>query len=755
MMNSYFRLIFFAISVCTLRACMNDQSSEERTASPKTIHIEKGFKTVRTVEMNPPYEPLPVEESLTRFRLPEGYRLEIVASEPMISEPTAIAWDGNGRMYVAQMETYMQTIDADGQDQPISRIMRLEDTDNDGRMDKSAVFVDSLLSPRMILCVGKEVFVNETNSFDIHAYEDVNGDGLADTKRIVYSKPEKAYGNVEHQRTGLDWNIDNRIYVTTDLESYRYQNGKLVADSLIYGNNGQWGLTHDDVGRLYFSLAASSVAASGFHVNPLYGQFDIFDRKEDSIFRLVWPGVKTPDANARLRADSTLIEFTSSCGQSVYRGDRLPSSIYGDYFACEPVGRLVRRAKITENDGVIKLHNAYQEDEFITTSDPNFRPVNTYSGPDGCLYIVDMYRGIIQESEWVRPGMAIYDQVKSKGLDKNIRRGRIYRLVHESTNRGPQPKMLDESSEKLVSYLTHPNGWWRDQAQKELVVRNDISMLPALKKLFQDDTAPNFGSLHALWTIDGLGKMDKETVLSALGNSNPQIRKAGIRLSEQYILNGDQEILKKLFSMRDDESKEVIGQLVVSLNQRGNAFAKEQVEDILQGYKNHALLSGIKNMLVSNEEKRKFGAKMVALHEDARKRVIKGAEIFSSLCASCHGPKGVGLPNKIAPPLIGKIKLLNNREATIKILLHGLKGPVEGVTYPDIMVPMKNYGDEWIASVLNYVRFELSMQSFPDLPVKYFNSLAITPGEVEALRKQYANRKEPWTWEELLLKKKK
>ena len=754
-MKNFCHLLLFAVSLFILRACINEQSADEITASFKKVDTEQGFKTTRKVEMNPTYEPLPVEESLKKFRLPEGYRLEIVDAEPMISEPTAIAWDGNGRMYVAQMETYMQTIDAQGQDQPISRIMRLEDTDNDGRMDKSTAFVDSLLSPRMIMCVGKEVFVNETNSFDIHAYEDKNGDGVADSKRTVYSKPEKAYGNVEHQRTGLDWNIDNRIYVTTDLESYRYRNGKLIADSLIYGNNGQWGLTHDDVGRIFFSLAASSVAASGFHVNPVYGQFDIFDHKEDSIFRLVWPGVKTPDANARLRADSTLIEFTASCGQSVYRGDRLPSSIYGDYFACEPVGRLVRRARITDRDGIIKLHNVYDADEFITTSDPNFRPVNTYTGPDGCLYLVDMYRGIIQESEWVRPGMPIYDQVKSKGLDKNIRRGRIYRLVHDSTTRGPQPKLLDESSEKLVSYLTHPNGWWRDNAQKELIARNDLSVLPALKALFQKNGGPlDFGSLHALWTIDGLGKMDKEIVLAALDNSNRHIRKAGIRLSEKYILNGDKEMLNKLLSMKNDQSKEVIGQLVLSLNQSNNASVRKEVEGILLKYESHELMSGIKNMLVSNEEKRKFGSKMVALEEVARNRVIKGSQIFSSLCSSCHGVKGMGLPNKIAPPLIGKIKLLNSREASIKILLHGLKGPVDGVTYPDIMLPMKSYDDEWIASVLNYIRFDLSMQSFPDLPQKYLNSLAITPGEVSALRKQHAGRTEPWTWEELLQKKK-
>ncbi|HET9277503.1 MAG TPA: cytochrome C, partial [Flavitalea sp.] len=689
-MKNFCHLLLFTISLFILRACINNQSIDEKTVFSEKVDYEKGFKTTRKVEMNPTYEPLPVEESLKRFRLPEGYHLEIVVAEPMISEPAAIAWDGNGRLYVAQMETYMQTIDAKGQDEPISRIMRLEDTDNDGRMDKSTVFVDSLLSPRMIMCVGNEVFVNETNTFDIHAYEDENGDGVADSRRTVYSKPEKAYGNVEHQRTGLDWNLDNRIYVTTDLESYRYQNQKLIADSLIYGNNGQWGLTHDDVGRIFFSRAASSVAASGFHVNPVYGQFDIFDHKEDSIFRLAWPGIKTPDANARLRADSTLIEFTASCGQSVYRGDRLPPSIYGDYFACEPVGRLVRRAKFTDSDGVIKLHNVYNEDEFITTSDPNFRPVNTYSGPDGCLYLVDMYRGIIQESEWVRPGMSIYDQVKSKGLDRNVRRGRIYRLVHDSTIRGPQPKMLDESSEKLVSYLKHPNGWWRDNAQKELIVRNDFSVLPELKKLFLNVVTNQVSSyisavarLHALWTIDGLGKMDKQTVLVALSDADQHVRKAGIRLSEKYILNGDEEILKKLLSMKNDQSKEVLGQLVLSLNQSNNASIRVFIEDIFLKYETHALLSGIKHMLVSNEEKKKFGAKLVSLQDDARKSVIKGSKIFSSLCSSCHGPKGTGLPNKIAPPLIGKIKLLNNREASIKILLHGLKGPVDGITYPD------------------------------------------------------------------------
>ena len=342
-----FRLAAFLIPLLFLVSCRVNTSGEADDGPRiNEAQEERGFASKRKVEMNPSPEPLPVEESLKKFRLPAGYRLEIVASEPMISEPAAIAWDGNGRMYVAQLETYMQTIDAKDQDKPRSRIMRLEDTDNDGKMDKSSVFVDSLLSPRMLLCVGDEVLVNETNTFDIHAYRDQDGDGHADSKRTVYSKGTKAYGNVEHQRTGLDWNIDNRIYVTTDLITFRYRNNKLIADSLAYGNNGQWGLTHDDYGRIFFSRAASGTAASGFQINPVYGQLDIFDPYEDSVFRLVWPGVKTPDANDRLRADSTLVKFTAVCGQSVYRGDRLPTSMQGDYFATEPVGRVVRRAKI-------------------------------------------------------------------------------------------------------------------------------------------------------------------------------------------------------------------------------------------------------------------------------------------------------------------------------------------------------------------------------------------------------------------------
>jgi len=285
-----------------LIACKDSSKTDQKN----TEEVE-GFASSRTVS-NPSPAHLSPEESLKTFRIPIGYHLEIVASEPMIKEPVAIAWDGNAKMYVAQMETYMQDVDATGEQQPNSRIMLLEDTNGDGKMDKSSVFVDRLLLPRMILCVGHELLVNETNTYTINAYKDTNGDGIADEKRTVYQSDAKDTKNLEHQHSGLDWNIDNWIYVTVDPVRFRYKNGMLQADSLTSGSNGQWGLTHDNYGRLFFSRAGGENAGSGFQINPVYGQLEFDDAYDDSTFGAVWPIIKTPDVQGgaeRLRSDST------------------------------------------------------------------------------------------------------------------------------------------------------------------------------------------------------------------------------------------------------------------------------------------------------------------------------------------------------------------------------------------------------------------------------------------------------------------
>lgn len=731
---------------------------EANATSNKIIKDEPGFAFPRKVDPNPATVPLSPEESLKTFRLPKEYHLELVASEPMISEPVAIAWDGNGRMYVAQMETYMQTIDAKGEGEPKSRIMLLEDTNDDGKMDKSSVFIDQLVTPRMLLCVGNELLVNETNTFNIYAYKDSDGDGKADQKRVVFQTNQKAYGNVEHQRSGLDWNLDNWIYVTTDPVRYRYTNGRLQADSLIYGNNGQWGLTHDNYGRLFYSRAASGIAASGFHLNPVYGQLDLFDTYADSVFAATWPAIKTPDVNGgvmNLRADSTLISFTAACGQSVFRGDRLPETIKGDYLVAEPVGRLIRRAGISERDGKVQLKNVYEQDEFITSTDMNFRPVNTYTGPDGCIYIVDMYRGIIQESAWAQPGSFLYDQIISKGLDRNIRNGRIYRLVHDGFERGPKPKMLDEPTAKLVTYLDHPNGWWRDNAQKEIIVRNDTTAIADLQKIASGKKGilskiPSaLGRIHALWTLEGLNALNNDLVCRAIEDTDTRIRKTGIWLSEPYLQKSDPQVMEALESIKDDEHVEVLGQLVLSLDYSNAERARNTIREILSKNTTNELLAGIANTMKKNEEIRKYGAKLVGLKETDRRRVLNGAVIFQSFCAACHGTEGQGLPTQIAPLLVNKFRLLEYKEGVIKILLHGLKGPVDGKAYPDPMPAMAANSDEWIASVLNYVRYDLGMKSFPKMGEGYIDFVLVQPEQVRKIREEFAYRKTPWTWEEI------
>ncbi|MBO9683221.1 MAG: cytochrome C, partial [Flavisolibacter sp.] len=296
----------------------------------------------RTFDSTPSVEYLTPEESMKSFNLPAGFRLELVASEPMIKEPVAIAWDGNARMYVAEMLTYMQDADATNEQKPYSRISLLEDTDNDGKMDKSTVFIDSLLLPRMILCVNNELLVNETNTITIHAYKDTNGDGKADQKRTVFENADYRVqdANMEHQRSGLDWNLDNYIYLTYDPVRFRYKNGMLQADSIYSGPGGQWGVTHDNYGRLFLSSAGSETPLTRVQMNPSYGALDMPDQFSPE-FQEVYPIVATPDVQGglmRLRADSTLNHFTGACGQSIYRGNTLPKDMVGDYIICEPVG---------------------------------------------------------------------------------------------------------------------------------------------------------------------------------------------------------------------------------------------------------------------------------------------------------------------------------------------------------------------------------------------------------------------------------
>jgi mono/diheme cytochrome c family protein/glucose/arabinose dehydrogenase len=719
--------------------CKVTQSSLKRDADGKII-----------VNTSPSPEYLSPQESMKTIHLQRGYHLQLVASEPMINEPVQIAWDGNGRLYVAEMNTYMQDANGTGEGKAVCTIKRLEDTNGDGVMDKSVVFIDKLVLPRMILPLDDRLLVAETYDNSIYSYRDSNGDGVADEKKKVFTNESENKANLEHQRSGLVWNLDNKIYVTVENVRYKFDDGMLKTEYLHEGPGGQWGLANDNYGRLYFSAAGGEAPALGFQQNPAYGRLDFGDQYNDE-FQAVWPIISTPDVQGgvgRLRPDSTLNHFTACTGQSIFRGNSLPADVNGDLFICEPVGRLIRRAKVTNTSGKITLTNAYNKEEFIASTDMNFRPVNSLTGPDGCLYIVDMYRGIIQESEWTKPGSFLRPKIVARELDKHVGRGRIYRVVYDGIKPDKTvPRMLSLPSAQLVQYLSHPNSWWRETAQKLLVVRADKSVAPAVTAVAL--TSPSqLGRIHALWTLNGLNALDRETLLKALKDNDAQVRKTAIWIAEEGVKKGDDQLVAALEPLKNDPNVDVRFQLALSLRFSQAGKAKEIIKYLIQNNPgDEALVESQKRFQRDMDSRAVKAQENKKLGDAERKLVMDGAVSFKQLCATCHGldGKGVSIGGKgmPAPPLATNKDVNGNPEKLIKILLHGLSGPVNGQNYTDEMPALGANSDEYIASVLSYIRNDLGNKA----PV-------VKAEDVKKVRQETTGRTKSWTIKELDASKK-
>jgi mono/diheme cytochrome c family protein/glucose/arabinose dehydrogenase len=693
----------------------------------------------------PPVQGRSVAEEAKTFQLPPGYHLEPVLTDPHIAEPTAIAFDGDGRMFVVEMRTYMQDIDGNAEHEPTSRVSVHWSSKGDGVYDQHAIFADKLLLPRMVLPLDKgRAIIGETDTDTLNLWTDADGDGVAEKKEPFFEGGARG-GNMEHQPSGLIWSSDNWLYTTYNASRLRWSPQGTQKEPTA-PNGGQWGVTQDDWGKQWFVNAGGEKGPVNFQTPIVYGAFNVKDQFAVG-FDVVWPAIGLADVQGgpnRYRPENkTLNHFTATCGGEIYRGDRLPAELRGNLFFGEPVGRLMRRSKVEVKDGLTYLSNPHGEGEFLRSTDPLFRPVQMANAPDGTLYIVDMYRGIIQEGNWVKDGSYLRKVVQQYQLDKRTSSGRIWRLVHDTTKRDETPKMSGETSAQLVAHLAHPNGWWRDTAQKLLVLKQDQSVVPTLTKMVQNDKNA-LARFHALWTLEGLGALTPEIVRTALKDSEPQVRAAAIRASESLYKADDKSLLPDVQAMEKDPDPNVVIQSLLTNKRLEVPDWKKSLQALVAS----TTMPGVKEIggQILNPP---VPAAKFTMSKDEQTLFKAGETTFQTLCAACHGLDGKGMPMvgavtpgaMLAPPLAGSKTVMGWRDGSIHVLLQGLSGDIGGKKYEGQMVSMATNDDAWIASVLSYVR-----NSFGN------RAGFVTAKDVARIRDATKDRTQPWTEKELVAK---
>jgi mono/diheme cytochrome c family protein len=411
--------------------------------------------------------------------------------------------------------------------------------------------------------------------------------------------------------------------------------------------------------------------------------------------------------------------------------------------------------------GLTELRNVYPQSEFVNSEDQLFRPVNISNAPDGTLYIADMYHGIIQEREWSGPGEYLRAKIEQYQLDKVVGHGRIWRLRYDGrpaidktdTNIGQPaipaiapkftpPHMYSETPAQLVAHFTHPNGWWRDTAQRLLILKQDKSIVPALQDVAR--TSDNLlARFHAIWTLEGLGALDAALLRDAMKDKNPRLRIQALRASETLYKAGDKTFADDYRAMTKDSDTNVAIQALLS----ASLFKLKDLPDLVKATQASNPAPGVMLIgarLLAPPPAALGGRRGGSLTPVEEKRLQQGSDVFNAVCFSCHGPDALGAPldgaapgTTMAPPLAGSPRVQAHRDYVIKVLLRGMTGALDGKTYRDVMVPMDNT-DEWVAGVASFVR--TSFGNTGDL---------VTPADVARVRAEIAAKKGPWTIGEL------
>lgn len=519
----------------------------------------------------PPAPVLSPEEELATFRIAPGFRVELVAAEPLVVDPVAMDWDDEGRLYVVEMRGYMPTVSGEGEDAPVGRVVVLEDTDHDGRMDESHVFLDGLVMPRAVAVLPQGVLVAEPPNLWLCPDED--GD-LACDEKIRLTSYAEGRSNPEHQENGLLSGTDNWIYNSRSSRRFRFRGDAFEVRPT--QTRGQWGIAQDDDGRLYYNHNSGFLYVDEIPADSLGRQPGTANRTTKVGVNVpltngelvhgvrVAPGLNRAYLSGTLRPDGRQNGPTGVSGLAIQRGDQYGPEYVGDAFVPESAGYSVARFSIDRTLPHLSAQHRLYEDpdwherEFLASTDERFRPVDARVGPDGTVYVIDMYRGIIQHAEFVSDHLRTY--IREHGLEPPGATGRIWRIVKDDQPIERTPPPLDTLEQKLAA-LDHANGWVRDHAQRRLVFESSEASIAALRDL---DRFSSRGRTHALWSLEGMGALDVATWARALSDPDPSVRVTALRAGDSLTTDAESR-LASIQPLLEDADRSVRLQALHSL----------------------------------------------------------------------------------------------------------------------------------------------------------------------------------------------
>jgi len=564
----------------------------------------------------PRTHPLEPDAAIRSFALQEGFSFQLAASEPLITDPVAAAFDEDGRLYVVEMNDYPYTdksTDKPGvertADLPIGKVRLLEDMDDDGVFDRSTFFARDLSWPTGIAVFRGGVFVSATP--DVWYLKDEDGDGEAEVRRKIFSGFRKL--NVQAVVNNLIWGLDHRIYGAGGTNGGNIVSGldETIAAQTISRNDfcfdpgrprmellsggARFGNTFDDWGNRFICNIRNPVQhvvlpLTYMQRNPALSagsplkdvavagdQIPVFRASPPEPWRVINAARLSSQGDPRIpRSEKNAQGFmTSASGVTVYRGDAYPTEFRQTILLAEVAGNLIHRQKVEPAGVTFSSQRIDVQSEFVTSTDNWFRPVNFVHAPDGTLFVLDMYRETI-EHPWSMP-----DDLKALlDLENGRDRGRIYRLAPPQFLRRKTPRLSQATTEQLVELLQHANAWHRETAHRLLFERQDSQSIKSLRRVLHDGSS-ELGRLHALWSLHGINQLNDADLLAGFDDPTPSVREHSVRLAEERCSSApSEELLSGILRLASDAAPRVRFQVALSLGQFADTRCGSALEAI-------------------------------------------------------------------------------------------------------------------------------------------------------------------------------